>query len=385
MQLIRQIDEQGRLAVFVRQLYELLRARATFDRGTARDQVLPAAAYHAPNSTLAEVSMGRMQQQEGEQNVAAASQRAAFDRARAWTTTNCFSAELFSADDVPERPTISVVIPAKQVAGTIALVVDECVALREAGAVDEVVVVDAGSTDGTGRLAAAAGARVEDEADLMPGVGDVLGKGDAMWRSLSATTSEIVVFVDGDTEGFDRQFVVGLAGPLVADHRLQLVKGAFSRPYVSGSLRVEGGGGRVNELMARPLLNIFFPELAAVRQPLAGEFAAHRSALEALSFCTGYGTEIQLLVDTYLKFGLDAIAQCDLGERINQHQSLASLGPMAFAVARALLSRVERLDFELSPDGDEFLALAGSRHDLTTVPLVERPPVSSLVKVNDGA
>ncbi len=334
--------------------------------------------------------MGRTQQQEGEQYVAAAGQRAAFDCARAWATTNSFAAENFSAKrfnakHAQARPSISVVIPAKQVAGTIESVVAECVALIKSGAVDEVVVVDAGSTDGTGKLAAAAGASVEDEADLMPGVGEVLGKGDAMWRSLSATTGEIVVFVDGDTEGFDREFVVGLAGPLIADRRLQLVKGAFNRPFVSGALRVEGGGGRVNELMARPLLNIFFPELSALRQPLAGEFAARRSALEALPFCTGYGTEIQLLVDTYLKFGLDAIAQCDLGERINRHQSLASLGPMAFAVARALLSRVDRLDLELAPGSDEFLALVGSQQELKSVPLVERPPLNSLAKVGDGA
>lgn len=329
--------------------------------------------------------MSRTDQQDGEQENASDGRRVALDRAQSWAATNSFAADAFRAPTAERRPRISVVIPAKQVAATIERVVSECVALREAGAIDEVVVIDAGSTDGTGRIAAAAGAGVDDESELMPSFGEVLGKGDAMWRSLSSTTGEIVVFVDGDTEGFDRQFIVGLIGPLLADERLQLVKGAFSRPYVSGAMRVEDAGGRVNELMARPLLNFFFPELAAVRQPLAGEFAARRSALESLPFCTGYGTEIQLLVDTYNEFGLDAIAQCDLGERINRHQPLAALGPMAFAVARALLSRVDRLGIELSSVGDEFLSLAGSEHQLQDVPLVERPPLNTLAKVGDGA
>lgn len=329
--------------------------------------------------------MSRTDQQDGEQENASDGQRVALDRAQSWAATNSFAAYEFSAPASDGRPRISVVIPAKQVADTIEAVVSECVALREVGAIDEVVVIDADSTDGTGQLAAAAGAVVNDESELMPSFGEVLGKGDAMWRSLSATTGDLVVFVDGDTEGFDRQFIVGLVGPLLADERLQLVKGAFSRPYVSGSMRVEDAGGRVNELMARPLLNMFFPELAALRQPLAGEFAARRSALESLPFCTGYGTEIQLLVDTYKEFGLDAIAQCDLGERINRHQPLAALGPMAFAVARALLSRVDRLGIELSSAGDEFLSLAGLQHELKAVPLVERPPLKSLTKVGDGA
>jgi glucosyl-3-phosphoglycerate synthase len=185
------------------------------------------------------------------------------------------------------------------------------------------------------------------------------------------------VFVDSDSEVFDGAFVTGLAGPLLTDPSLQLVKGAFDRPFTSAGVRIEGGGGRVNELVARPLLNMYFPELAAVRQPLAGEIAARRSALTQMPFCTGYGVEMQLLIEFYKRFGLDAIAQSDIGERLNQHQQLEDLAPMAFAVLSALLAGSEHPPPELAGSG-EFLGYFEGEVGVRDVTPQTRPPLDSL-------
>jgi glucosyl-3-phosphoglycerate synthase len=193
-------------------------------------------------------------------------------------------------------------VPARDEAGTIGPIVESLVQLRELGAVDEVVVVDA-STDGTADIAARAGADVYAQRSLMPSYGEVLGKGDAMWRALSVLRGDVVCFVDADTERFGSHFASGL------------------------------------ELTARPALELFYPQLAGIRQPLAGEIAARRDLLERLPFATGYAVEIAMLIDAYELAGIEAIAQVDLDERQNRHQPLSELGPMATAVLRAVLSR----------------------------------------------
>jgi glucosyl-3-phosphoglycerate synthase len=310
----------------------------------------------------------------------------ALARAQSWAATRTHAASEYPLESVvamKAATSVSVVIPGKSVAATIENVVAECVALRDAGAIDEVIVIDADSPDETAEIAERAGATVFQEDALLAQYGEVLGKGDALWRSLSATTGEIVVFIDGDTEGFGGHFVTGLIGPLLADPQIQLVKGSFRRPFTDGDMRVADAGGRVNELTARPLLNIFFPELAAVNQPLAGEIAARRSALEQLPFCTGYGTEIQLLIDFYKRFGLDAIAQTNLGERLNRHQPLHDLGAMAFAVSRAVLARVERVDLEYG-DHAEFLNYVGGELRQRPADLTERPPANLLEPTGAG-
>jgi glucosyl-3-phosphoglycerate synthase len=270
--------------------------------------------------------------------------------------------------------TISVVIPAKSVAATIGRVAGRCVTLRELGAVDEVVVIDAANSgDGTARIAADAGATVHNEDALLADFGPALGKGDAMWRAQSVVSGDVIVFVDGDSRQFDEAFVCGLAEPLLTDDSIKLVKGAYRRPFTTGGVSVADGGGRVSELAARPLLNLFFPHLAAVQQPLAGEFAARRDALARMPFLTGYAAEIQLLVDFCREYGLDAIAQSDIGERINPHQPLHDLGAMSFAVARALLSRVDGYRHELALH-DEFLNYVQGEPRVRASVLVERPP-----------
>jgi glucosyl-3-phosphoglycerate synthase len=229
-------------------------------------------------------------------------------------------------------------VPARDEAATIASVVEPLVRLRELGVVDQVVVVDA-SRDGTGEIAARLGAEVYAQSALMRSFGPVLGKGDAMWRSLSVLTGEVVCFVDADTERFGPHFACGLVGPLVVDPDVQFVKGFYRRPFRLGDEVAPEGGGRVTELTARPLLELYYPRLAHIRQPLAGEIAARRSLLERLPFATGYAVEIAMLIDAYEYAGIEAIAEVDLDERQNRHQPLSELGPMATAVMRAVLDR----------------------------------------------
>ncbi|HST41376.1 MAG TPA: glucosyl-3-phosphoglycerate synthase, partial [Conexibacter sp.] len=194
--------------------------------------------------------------------------------------------------------------------------------------------------DGTAEVARAGGARVVQESEVLSEHGPARGKGDALWRSLAVTSGEIVVFLDSDTEGFDDRFLRGLLGPLLAESEVAFVKGAFRRPFKLGETTVPDGGGRVTELVARPLLNLHVPELAGFVQPLAGEFAGRRTLLEQLSFPVGYGVEIATLIDSYRLVGLDALAQVDLGERQNRHQSLRALSAMAYAVMVAAERRI---------------------------------------------
>lgn len=236
------------------------------------------------------------------------------------------------------RATVSICLPARDEAATIAPIVRTCVALRDCGVVDQVVVVD-DSRDGTAELAAAAGATVYAQRELHPELGPVLGKGDAMWRSLSVLDGDLIVFLDADSADVPPRFVTGLLAPLLADPRVQLVKGHYRRPFSLGAEELPTGGGRVTELTARPLLRRCFTELAAIRQPLAGEIAARRELLHALPFEPGYGVDVGLLIDTWRRHGRGAIAEADLGVRHNAHQPLEALHHMACAVGDAILDR----------------------------------------------
>jgi glucosyl-3-phosphoglycerate synthase len=246
---------------------------------------------------------------------------------------------------------VSVVLPARECAATIGPIVESI----EAG---QVLVVDAASQDGTPEIAADAGAEVVQEAELLPQFGPVLGKGDAMWRAISAVRHDIVVFVDADTTQFEPHYVTGLAGPLLEHEELQFVKGAYARPFVAGETVVEGGGGRVTELMARPLLRTFYPPLAELVQPLAGEFAGRRELFERIPWATGYAAEIVLDIDVFNECGIDAIAQVDIGERRQPHQPLGALSEMATTILKAVCERLVR---EGRMEGD--------------FELVERPPL----------
>ena len=301
---------------------------------------------------------------------------------RTWLEHRSYSGSDFAAADLlrAKRDTVSVVLPTRAVAGTIGRVLDRLLPLRRQGLVDELVVVDAASGDGTADIAADRGARVLQESELMTAHGPARGKGDAMWRGVSATSGDIVVFLDTDTEDFDQVFALGMLGPLLTDPDVQFVKGSFRRPFRVGEVSVPDGGGRVTELVARPLLNLYVPELAGFSQPLAGETAVRRPLLESLSFPVGYGIEIAMMIDTLRAVGIDAMAQVDLGTRQNRHQSLRSLSAMAHAVLVAASARVHGRE---AVDGHAPgpLALPGADGlEVRQVPLEERPPLRSLAR-----
>jgi len=284
--------------------------------------------------------------------------------AERWAKARSFHHSLYPAQRIAaeRRQSVSVCLPARECAATIAEIVGTLVGLREAGAIDEVVVVDAGSADGTAALARDAGASVHQEAELLPSHGPVLGKGDAMWRALTVLDGELVCFVDADTEDFSAHFVTGLLGPLVCEDGVSFVKGFYRRPLAGEGASDGEGGGRVNHLMARPALSLFYPELEGVRQPLAGEVAARRDLLQTLPFVTGYGVEIAMLIDAWRRLGLEGLAQVDLDEHRNPHQPLSALAPMARTVLATVARRLEQ---------EGRLGAVGS------VP-VERPPLGSL-------
>jgi glucosyl-3-phosphoglycerate synthase len=291
-----------------------------------------------------------------------------------------------------ERPTTTLVLPTRNVAGTIGTILTVVADLRaRTGLPDQVIVVDADSADGTADIARAHGAEVYSENQLMPGYGPAQGKGDAMWRSLSVARGDIVMFADADTTDFREHFVYGTLGPLLTDPRIQFCKAAFRRPFTEGEKSIADGGGRVTELMAKPLINFFYPELTGFVQPLAGEFAARRELMNAMPFFTGYGVEIGMMIDVLAEVGLDGMAQVDLGTRQNRHQPLASLARMSSVVLRTVAMR-EGITPRQLDDGDPGLwelrhpetylhAVAtegGLRLDEHLNDLIERPPLARL-------
>jgi glucosyl-3-phosphoglycerate synthase len=270
---------------------------------------------------------------------------------------------------------VTVVLPAREVADTIGEIVERLRGLDSL--VDQVLVVDAASRDGSAEVAARAGAEVYQESELMPEFGQVLGKGDAMWRALSVARGELVVYLDSDTRDFSPHFALGMLGPLICHPDVRFVKGFFRRPYRRpDGAELPADGGRVTELTARPLLSAFFPELAAFVQPLAGEVAARRALFERIPFASGYAVETAMLLHARDFLGGTAgMAQVDLDVRLNRHQSLRDLAPMAYAVLRVIQER-------LLADGrlldDHPLPLQTAEGGLVQVEIVERPPYAKL-------
>ncbi|MFJ8296381.1 glucosyl-3-phosphoglycerate synthase [Streptomyces sp. NPDC094447] len=236
---------------------------------------------------------------------------------------------------------VSVVLPAlneEATVGDIVAVIRRELMSEAVPLVDELVVVDSGSTDRTAEVAAAAGARVVARDAVLPRIPAVPGKGEVLWRSLMATTGDVVCFVDADLRDFSADFVSGIVGPLLTDSDVDFVKAMYDRPFGD----TPGQGGRVTELVARPLLNLHWPQLAGFVQPLGGEYAARRSLLERLPFPVGYGVELGLLVDALHTVGLDALAQVDVGVRKHRHQDGLALGRMAAAIYRTAQLRLSR-------------------------------------------
>ena len=233
--------------------------------------------------------------------------------------------------------TISVCLPARNEEDTVGDIVDllqrELVEHRPL--VDEILVIDDRSIDGTAKTAEEAGARVVSTEEILPAFDDLGGKGDALWRSVYAAVGDIIVWCDADIRNFGTRFVLGLVGPLLTRNDVGFVKGYYDRP-LDGR---HGEGGRVTELVARPLVSLLFPHLSTIIQPLAGEYAGRREILEQLPFATGYGVDLALLIDISAQFGMETIAQVDLGTRIHRNRSLDELSPQAMAIMQTVLGR----------------------------------------------
>lgn len=307
------------------------------------------------------------------------------DRAQQWLTRRSFAAcdvDLSALLRAKGQTRISVVIPARDEAETIGEIV---AGIRDAhvtgsGLVDELIVIDSDSRDATAEIARTAGAVVHSAADIRTDLGWRPGKGEAMWKSLFVITGDLVVFIDADLTSFTPEYIPSLLSPLLLEPEVQLVKAFYDRDLANAREGI-AQGGRVNELMARPVITLWWPDLAGIVQPLAGEWSARRELLESLSFPSGYGVELATIIDTYERYGLDALAQVDLGNRAHIHQNLRSLGVLSAEVLAAAAHR----KFGSAPVDDLEMAhpvraQGSDTHGWETrrVNELERPPVQSL-------
>jgi glucosyl-3-phosphoglycerate synthase len=269
---------------------------------------------------------------------------------------------------------ISVVIPAKNEAATVGGIVAGIRAdlMAAAPLVDELIVIDSDSDDGTAERAAEAGAVVHAARAIRPELTAYRGKGEALWKSQFVATGDLLVFIDADLTGWGTHFVRGLVGPLLTEPGILLVKGFYDRVLDYGTGGVAAEGGRVTELVARPLLNLYWPMLARVVQPLAGEWAIRRSTFGQLSVPVGYGVELATLLDVQAGYGLDAVAQVDLGERAHSHQSVHDLGVMAAEIITTAQRRRTSVPEVPAERLWQFDRTTGWRDRL--VPVIERPP-----------
>jgi glucosyl-3-phosphoglycerate synthase len=306
-----------------------------------------------------------------------------------WFEQSTFRGDQWHATDlaaVKGLTRVAVILPALNEQATVGTIVDRIRRdlVDNTLLVDELVVVDSGSTDRTVDVAADAGARIVCRDDVLSMFPPLPGKGEAMWRGLAATTSEVVAFVDADLKDFTSSFVTGILGPLLTNPDIHLVKATYDRPLDNGDTVLPAGGGRVTELVARPLLNIFWPQLAGFVQPLAGEYAARRTLLESLPFPTGYGVEVAMLVDALRMVGLSGMAQVDLVRRQHRNAAIDKLGRMSMEIIHVIVDRLEHegrlaltdeigamlTQFTRSADGYQI-----SNHDMRPV---ERPALASL-------
>lgn len=287
---------------------------------------------------------------------------------------------------------ITVCIPTLNEAATIGPIV-ACIRhhlMNAVPLVDELLVIDSGSTDATRARAAAAGAQVHLSAEIAPHLGTHLGKGENLWKALHLATGDLICYIDGDITNFHPGFVTGLLGPLLTDPATDFVKAFYERPLSQGDDLHPTGGGRVSEILVRPLLSLFYPELSAILQPLAGEYAARRQLLESLAFPIGYGVEIAHLIDLAAAGQLARLAQTDLEQRIHRNRGDAELGRMAFAILRVVLRRLERDGKLTLTDPLPALHRAWSFHGpdpreiLTPITEPERPPLRPLALPSAG-
>ena len=309
-----------------------------------------------------------------------------------WFAENTFHAgefrDIVKLVELKERQgvTISVGLPALNEERTIGLVIKRIKEplMDRVPLIDQIVVIDSDSTDRTAEIARELGVPVVRHADILPEHGSHIGKGDALWKSLHVLDGDLVAWIDTDISNIQPRFVFGLLGPLLREPRIQYVKGFYRRPLKEGVRIVPEGGGRVTELMARPLINLFFPDLSGIVQPLSGEYAGRRALLESVPFFSGYAVEIGLLVDIVESAGLSAIGQVDLERRIHRNQPLGNLSQMSFTILQAAIRKLEeRHRLELLTEmgrGMKLIGRDGDRFNLEVRQIGDelRPPIKTI-------
>lgn len=328
--------------------------------------------FHAPDLVRAEEEIGT--------------------RVDRWFAENTFDSGEFSdlaallALKEKQGVTISIALPALNEEKTVGTVITtlKTALMQDLPLVDEIVLIDSMSTDNTVEIAESLGVKVYKHPEILPEVGTYRGKGEALWKSLHVTKGDIVAWVDTDITNIHPRFIYGLIGPLLKRPAVQFVKGFYQRPIQVGGKMQAYGGGRVTELVARPLFNLFYPELSGIIQPLSGEYAGRRAALEQLPFFSGYGVETGMLIDILERFGLDAIAQTDLEMRVHHNQPLVGLSKMSFAILQVFIARLEaRYGVQLLERANRSMKLIIQEPDVFGLEVeaigdVERPPMLNI-------
>ena len=287
--------------------------------------------------------------------------------------------------------TISLAMPALNEEKTVGKVISTIkkALMDDVPLLDELLLIDSDSVDRTREIAKELDIPIYIHQQLLPEMGVRSGKGEALWKSLLITKGDIIVWIDTDIVNIHPRFVYGIIGPLLHNQNIQFVKGFYRRPVRIGNKIQAGGGGRVTELTARPLLNLFYPELSGVIQPLSGEYAGRRRALEEAPFFSGYGVEIGLLIDIFERYGLRGIAQVDLLERIHHNQELEALSKMSFAIIQSVLRKIEsRYERSILEDVNKTMKLIRYNNGeyflaVEEVAEKERPPMASLQVYRD--
>ena len=307
-----------------------------------------------------------------------------------WIETNTFHHSAFSdlerltAAKKERGLSVSLCFPTLNEEGTIAkeIVIMKSELMARHQLLDEIVVIDSGSTDNTLEIAAEYGAETYRADDILPSLEKFKGKGENLWKALYVTRGDILVYIDADIKNIHPRFVYALLGPLLLDRHLKYTKAFYDRPIALDKNKIfPSGGGRVTELVIRPLFSLFFPELAQILQPLSGEYAGFREIFENIPFPIGYGVETSIILDIYKKWGLNVIAQVDLDKRVHTNQDTKSLGKMAFVIMKTFFDRIEKLGRvqltrELFNEMIQFDLVQGEYiADLFSIKMSERPPM----------
>jgi glucosyl-3-phosphoglycerate synthase len=313
-----------------------------------------------------------------------------FAMKRDWIQTNTFHfaefGNLRALVDIKEKKgiKISLCLPTLNEENTIAkeIVILKSELMTRYALLDEIVVIDSGSTDHTKEIAACFGADVYDADDILPHLPKFKGKGENLWKALYITSGDIIIYLDADIKNIHHRFVYGLIGPLLFYDEVKYSKAFYDRPLTIGVNKIRpSGGGRVTELVIRPLFSIFYPDLAQIIQPLSGEYAAYRNVLDKIPFPIGYGIETSMIIDIYQKWGINVIAQVDLEKRVHRNQDTIALGKMAFAIMKTfILRQIQSGLFDINTEmfdemiqynlvEDQFTA------DMTRIEGDERPPM----------